>query len=115
MKLVKKADWSPQKRRTYFRYKIFSQEDIGQEGCVFQIVMFKREQEILKHHHKGMTEIYIILSGHGAITINNVMMKCEKNDVLLIEKGEWHSIKNNGDQDFTIAICKFNFDDTFIW
>ena len=115
MKLIKRDDWNLEKRRTYLRYRVFSPEDLDIKGCVLQIVVFKSGQEILKHYHKGMTETYIILGGCGTVTINDVEMQLEKNDILLIEKGDWHSIKNNDNEDFIIAISKYNTDDTFLW
>ena len=115
MKLIKKNDWNLEKRRTYLRCRIFSQEDLDQQGCVLQIVVFKSGQEILKHYHQGMTETYIVLGGSGLVTVNDVEMRLEKDDILLIERTNWHSIKNDGDEDFIIAICKYNIDDTFLW
>ena len=115
MKLIKRADWHLENRRTYLRYRVFSQNDLDQQGCVIQIVVFGPRKEILKHYHKGMTETYIVLEGSALVTVNDVEMRIEKNDILLIEKGDWHSIKNNGDESFVIAISKYNVDDTFLW
>ena len=115
MKIVKKSDWQLEKRRTYLRHKLFSEKDLDQKGCVLQIVVFKPGQDILKHYHQGMTETYIVLEGSGVVTINDTELILEKCDVLLIEKGDWHAIKNDGDEDFIIAISKYNIDDTFLW
>ena len=115
MKLVKRSDWVLEKRRTYLRYRVFSQNDLDLKGCVLQIVVFKSGQNILKHYHQGMTETYIVLGGSGLVTVNDVEMRLEKDDVLLIENGDWHSIKNDGIEDFIIAINKYNVDDTFLW
>lgn len=88
---------------------------MDQEGCAFQVAVFKPGEEILQHYHRDMTEIYIVLAGTALVTVNDVGMRCEKDDVLLIEKGEWHAIKNDGRSDFIIAICKYNVNDTFLW
>ena len=115
MKIIKRSDWGLEKRRTYLRYRVFSQKDLDLKGCVLQIVVFKSGQEILKHYHKGMTETYIVLGGNGLVTVNDEEMRLEKDDILLIEKANWHSIKNDRPEDFIIAICKYNIDDTFLW
>ena len=115
MKLIKRSDWVLEKSRTYLRYRVFSQKDLDLKGCVLQIVVFKSGQNILNHYHKDMTETYIVLGGSGLVVINDVKLRLEKDDILLIEKGDWHSIKNDGAEDFIIAISKYNVDDTFLW
>ena len=78
-------------------------------------MLFKPNASLLAHYHVGLTEIYFIIKGAGLIKIENKEIRCEKNDIILIEPKERHSITNDSLEDLVIAIVKYNNDDTFIW
>lgn len=48
------------------------------------------------HKHNDSLEIYYFLQGKGEVKINEKIYRVKKGDWLIVEVGEWHSLKNKG-------------------
>jgi mannose-6-phosphate isomerase-like protein (cupin superfamily) len=46
------------------------------------------------HKHDDCEELYFFLSGKGLMKINEKEFQVKKNDFVVVEVGEWHSLKN---------------------
>ena len=46
------------------------------------------------HKHDDCEELYFFLEGKGEMKINDKTFEVKKNDFVVVEKGEWHSLKN---------------------
>ena len=56
------------------------------------------------HAHDDHEEIYLILSGHGSITIDGVCSPIRDGDAIYIAPGEKHSIAAEG-EDFVVFLA----------
>lgn len=46
------------------------------------------------HKHNDCEELYFFLQGKGLMKINENEFEVKKNDFIVVEKNEWHSLKN---------------------
>jgi len=46
------------------------------------------------HKHDDCEELYFFLEGKGEMKINDKIFEVKKNDFVVVELGEWHSLKN---------------------
>lgn len=46
------------------------------------------------HKHNDCEELYFFLEGKGVMKIDEKEFQVEKGDFVVVEKGEWHSVKN---------------------
>lgn len=59
------------------------------------------------HKHDDCEELYFFLEGKGLMKINKKEFKVKKGDFVVVEKSEWHSLKNTSKSKlvfFTIRI-----------
>ena len=58
------------------------------------------------HFHKKTEESYLILSGLATIQIQGELLSLTAGEAVLIEPGDIHQIKNNGEENLVfIAVC----------
>ena len=46
------------------------------------------------HKHNDCEELYFFLEGKGEMKIDDKIFTVKKNDFVVVEVGEWHSLKN---------------------
>jgi mannose-6-phosphate isomerase-like protein (cupin superfamily) len=46
------------------------------------------------HKHDDCEELYFFLEGKGKMIINDKIFEVKKNDFIVVEVGEWHSLNN---------------------
>jgi mannose-6-phosphate isomerase-like protein (cupin superfamily) len=46
------------------------------------------------HKHDDCEELYFFLEGNGVMKINEKEFEVKKDDFIVVEVGEWHSLKN---------------------
>ena len=56
-------------------------------------------QKTSGHFHDDADEVYIFISGHGKIQISEEFLTCEKGDVFIIPRGDFHKVWNESDED----------------
>ena len=103
---IKKLKWHD--RFTYVKNVVFTAEDLGQKGTLFQIVKFKPGKSIDHHYHKKTSEIFFVESGQGKIWINHRPYVLKPGEIILCQPGDWHAFKNTGRKDLIILIFKTN-------
>ncbi len=60
----------------------------------------------MPHYHKNTEETYMILSGLATLQIQGEQLVIAAGETVLIEPGETHQIKNNGEENLVfIAVC----------
>ena len=52
------------------------------------------------HRHNDCEEIYYFLDGHGEVTVGNKTVSVSKDDVVVVDPGEEHGIKNTSSKNF---------------
>jgi mannose-6-phosphate isomerase-like protein (cupin superfamily) len=66
-----------------------------------------KSKETTGHSHPGQEEIYFFVSGTGLMQVNMRMVVVGPGDIILVEDGEFHKVKNCGDSDL-IFNCVFH-------
>ncbi len=59
------------------------------------------------HKHDDCEEFYFFLEGEGIMKIDGREFKVKKGDFVIVEKGEWHGLKNSGEEKlvfFTVRV-----------
>lgn len=57
-----------------------------------------------EHRHGHDEEVYVILSGHGRMTVNGDEREVEPGDVLLNKPGWSHGLRNTSDEPLRILV-----------
>ncbi|MCD6563919.1 MAG: cupin domain-containing protein [Thermoproteales archaeon] len=74
---------------------------IEKEEVSFHIAVIK--DKIKEHFHKERDEIYFIIKGEGKLKIDEEEEKVKTGDVILIQKGSKHALKNTGTEPLILA------------
>lgn len=74
---------------------------IEKEEVSFHIAIIK--DKIKEHFHKERDEIYFIIKGEGKLKIDEEEEKVKTGDVILIQKGSKHALKNTGTEPLILA------------
>ena len=56
----------------------------------------RAKKETNGHRHKGQEEVYMFISGEGEMQVDDNRFKVAKDDIILIEDGEFHRVYNTG-------------------
>ena len=59
------------------------------------------------HKHPGQEEVYIFMQGSGSMEIDERTLEVKMGDVVLIEDGEFHRVRNSG-QEILEFVCVFD-------
>lgn len=85
------------------KYKIY---DIGFENWRVSMTQLYAHQSTTGHSHEKALEIYFFIEGQGKIQINDNKSDVKKDDIILIDRGEFHRVFNETDKEL-IFICVF--------
>ncbi len=77
---------------------IFSTDEIKGKCRLFSQITLEPGCSIGSHEHDREEEIYYILSGSGTIDDNGIIKVVDPGDAIKTGGGEFHSIKNSGDE-----------------
>ena len=66
-------------------------------GCVFiDLVVVPPESTIGNHQHRSDEEIYVVIEGHGRMTLGDRVVKVAPGDVVVNPPGGTHALQNRG-------------------
>ena len=65
-------------------------------NLVLSSTFLRANQETNGHKHEGQEEVYFFVDGEGEMTIDDNTFKVKQGDVICIEDGEFHRVKNTG-------------------
>ncbi len=77
---------------------IFSNEEMMGKCRLFNVITLEPGCSIGTHIHDQEEEIYYILSGKGIVDDNGTMVNVGPGDAVKTGNGEFHSIKNDGNE-----------------
>ena len=79
-------------------------ETTGSRLVDYRISTYQPMAYVETHTHKVQEQIYHVLEGEGAMTIEDKTQIVRKHDVIFIPPGLAHSIVNNGVTDLTFIV-----------
>lgn len=76
------------------------------EGHVQMVnwALLGKGKSFARHYHETLQEIFLILSGTVAITVNDTTIELTQGDGVIVDIGEVHSMVNTGDTDATYMV-----------
>ncbi|WP_305989648.1 cupin domain-containing protein [Roseibium sp. MMSF_3544] len=108
MKLVRNEDVSWIEGEGYRKKILLRGQDVNQDGGLVQLVEIAPHTEVKAHYHKSCTEVFHVLSGKGAFTIDGERIDLAPGQTLTCEPLEVHSTENPFDLPFTYIVFKTN-------
>ena len=95
-------------KKDYRKKILFSLTDFQDDGHLLQIVTIPPQTKQRLHSHNKQTEVFYILEGEAAITINNVDYESKPGDAFICSPGDVHNLWNKTDKDFKLLVFKIN-------
>lgn len=104
---VKRLEPSEWKEREDYRKKILaSEDDIGSEGNIVQIVEIAPGNHVKPHFHEETIEVFYILQPGGKLVIEDEEIEPEEGETIVCEPGDVHEVINDSNQEFRILVFK---------
>ena len=85
LKVADLAEYSSEKR---VRKRLFLSDRI-----VSEVVFYEPGQETVEHHHPRQDEIFLVLEGHGVITLGEEEVEIEPTSMIFVPANLKHGVK----------------------
>jgi quercetin dioxygenase-like cupin family protein len=92
----------------YSKTIIFSGDDFQVPGHLLQVVIVPPQTRQRLHFHQQQTEVFYILEGQASIRLGSEDFLARPGDAFVCNPGDEHSLWNQSDQDFKLAVFKIN-------
>ena len=115
MKIIRLHDRKPLQADGYTKRILLNAEDLQNEGARVQIVTIQPGDTIADHYHRTTREFYFILQGRCRLTVNGETVVLRRDDMLLMEPGDVHSLANHGTIPFVLLVFKTNGEKDTFW
>ena len=72
---------------------------VGESKTCVQTINYawlEKNESFTPHKHDDCEEFYFFFEGEGVMKIDGREFKVKKGDFVVVEKGEWHGLKNKG-------------------
>ena len=92
----------------YSKTVIFSLQDFEEEGHLLQVVTVPPRTRQRLHLHRQQTEVFYVLEGRAKIEMSGEEYLARPGDAFICSPGERHSLWNQADRDFKLAVFKIN-------
>lgn len=91
------------------KFDILHADEMYGKGRVCALMRLAPGHEVGRHRHEGDGEVFYILSGTGKYLLDGELVDVEAGDVLFVDDGEEHYLRNTGDGDLDyLAIVLFS-------
>jgi quercetin dioxygenase-like cupin family protein len=101
----------------YSKTIIFSGDDFEQPGHLLQVVTIPPRTRQRLHLHEQQTEVFYVLEGAALIGLAGQDIMAWPGDAFICSPGDEHSLWNQSDRDFRLAVFKINLPaaDDSVW
>ena len=84
----------------------------GEMGSIVQLAQarFPVGAVAAGHVHDDLAELFLVQSGSGEIEIDGVVQVLEPGVGVLVEAGEWHELRNRGDEELVVIYFAVRID-----
>ncbi len=94
--------------RGYRKQPLATAGALAAPGALVQMVEVAPGDTIPDHVHGSAREFYCVLSGRCLLTVDGDTQRLEPDDMLLIEPGDVHRLRNDGAEPFRLLVFKTN-------
>jgi len=96
------------REKDYSKRVIFSSDDFREPGHLLQVVTIPPRTRQRLHFHREQTEVFYIVEGEAAISINERDYQARPDDAFICSPGDRHSLWNQSDEGFKVLVFKIN-------
>ena len=115
MKTIRLRDREPLQAEGYTKHILLDAEDLHNDGARVQIVTIQPGDTIANHYHRTTREFYLVLQGRCRLTVNGETLALRRDDMLLMEPDDVHSLANHGTIPFVLLVFKTNGEKDTFW
>ena len=115
MRIIELVDREPVEAAGYTKHILLDGEDLHCDGARVQMVMIQPGDSIADHYHQTAREFYLVLQGRCELMVNGETAVLRRDDMLLMEPGDVHSLSNRGSIPFVLLVFKTNGEDDTFW
>ena len=115
MKTIRLSDREPVQAEGYTKHILLDAQDLQNDGARVQIVTIQPGETIADHYHRTTREFYLVLQGRCQLTVNGETIVLRRDDMLLMEPGDIHSLANHGAIPFVLLVFKTNSEKDTYW
>lgn len=76
------------------RKQLIKPGDLKSKIQTVNYAWLEEEESFEPHKHDDCEELYFFIDGKGIMKINEKEFEVKKNDFVVVEVGEWHSLRN---------------------
>ena len=95
-------------RPGYSKKPLVTGDQIGAPGTLVQLLRIRPGEVADSHFHKGCTEVFYFPGEAGERTVNGQKVHIQTGDVLVIQPGDHHTVRNSGTEDVVYIAFKVN-------
>ena len=115
MKIIRLNEREPVQAEGYRKHILLDAEDLQCDGARVQVVTVEPGDTIANHYHRTAREFYLVLQGRCQLMVNGERIILRRDDMLLMEPGDIHSLTNHGSIPFVLLVFKTNGEDDTYW
>jgi quercetin dioxygenase-like cupin family protein len=115
MKISRIDDREPVEAAGYRKHILLDEADLQCEGARVQIVTIEPGDTVADHYHETAREFYLVLQGQCRLRVNGETSTLQRDDMLLMEPGDVHSLSNDGSIPFVVLVFKTNGENDTHW
>lgn len=115
MKTIQLNDREPVQAEGYIKHILLDAKDLQSDGARVQLVIIQPGDTIADHYHRTTREFYIVQQGRCQLTVNGQTLVLRRDDMLLMEPGDIHSLTNHGSIPFVLLVFKTNGENDTYW
>ncbi|MFN2179673.1 MAG: cupin domain-containing protein [Candidatus Promineifilaceae bacterium] len=115
MKIIRLDEREPVEAEGYRKLILLDEEDLHSKGARVQIVTIQPGDTVADHYHERAREFYLVLQGRCELTVNGETSTLRRDDMLLMEPGDVHSLSNHGAIPFVVLVFKTNGENDTHW
>lgn len=116
MKLIKNRQLNWQEKQGYSKKVLMNLDELSGTPDLLQQIKIRPGEVVKPHHHNIQTEIFYFNEINGEFIVNGEGVVLQPDDILVIEPGDIHEVRNHSSKDFIYLCLKINSEESdLIW
>ena len=111
VKLIKQQEKNWEEKRGFSKKILVDKTTLNIKGSLVQLVKIKPGEVADEHFHKKQTEIFYFLTEEGSWIINGNKLMPKIGEIIVIEPGDRHEVRNESHKDYVYLVFKYNYEE----
>jgi len=95
-------------KKGYSKKILFNGGQIEIPGTLVQVIRIQPGEVAKSHYHKVCTEVFYFPAVNGEFYVDGIKINLCPSDILVIQPGDYHEVRNPSSQDFCYVAFKVN-------